>query len=242
MSEPLCHRDPKLKGRQDIDVSSGAGLWAYKQRYGSSCSLLLQITLAITMPFDNSTNSQDVQSSATPTNKDANTTNLTAGTRAKIDNNIIFQPNFEWDRQFSPSASFFATATARNTLLNKEVGVEAAKLARRIIPSFARKAREINGPGFFLPSVGTEERSRRLINLEEELRADVKHRFQVHNGLKEPTDPGSSEYSDPGFCYSEEFGTVIATAALCGFTLAPVSIADILEAGESPHPEMRDPI
>lgn len=188
------------------------------------------------MPFDNSINDTgDAQSSATSTNKDANT-NLTAGTRPRIENTIFFCPNFQRDPQFSATPSFFATATARDSLLNKEMGVEAAEVARGIISSFARESTKINRPRSLLPSVGTERRSERLTYLEEGLRANVKHQFEVYDMLHvvEPT--------DIGFSYAKEIGTVIATAELCGFKVKPVSIANIQEAGENPRPETRPPI
>ena len=189
-----------------------------------------------TMPFDNNTNdSQDAQSSAISTNKDTNT-NQTADTRPKIDNTIFFRPNFQDDPQFSATPSFFATDVARNTLLNEEVGVEAANMARGIISSFARESTKINRPGSFLPPVGTERRSKRLTDLKEELTANLKHRFEVHNGLREPTD------SDIGFSYAEIMDTVIATTELCGFKVKPVSVEDIQRAGRNLRPETRPPI
>jgi hypothetical protein len=193
--------------------------------------------LRTTMPNYNSTNgTEDAQSSATSTNKDANT-NLTAGTRPRIENTIFFCPNFQRDPQFSATPSFFATATARDSLLNKEMGVEAAKVARGIISSFARESTKINRPRSLLPLVGTERRSEQLTYLEKELRANVKHQFEVYDMLHvvEPT--------DIGFSYAgEEVDTVIATAELCGFKVKPVSIANIQEAGENPRPETRPPI
>ena len=189
----------------------------------------------ITMPFDNITNSQHVQSSAASTNEEANT-KLTAGTRAEIDNTVIFHPIFKWGpKEFSATPSFFATRTARDTLLNELGGIDGLELARGIISSFASASTEINRPGSVLQPIGTEARATRLKDLEETLKIEVNDRFMVHDEMKDL----DADLVQIGFYYAEDIDTVIATAKLCGFRLEPISITDIEKAGRSVLPELR---